>query len=85
MLLTISTSHRPATDLGYLLHKNPSLVQSVDLAFGTARVFYPQASEDRCTAALLLALDPTALARGRLERQLWRISSTTGPTPCPRS
>ncbi|WP_369293466.1 hypothetical protein, partial [Nocardioides sp.] len=23
MLLTVSTSHQPATDLGYLLHKHP--------------------------------------------------------------
>ena len=23
MLLTITTTHRPATDLGYLLHKHP--------------------------------------------------------------
>jgi len=65
MLLTISTNYRPATDLGYLLHKNPHRVQGVDLAFGTARVFYPQASEERCTAALLLEIDPIALARGR--------------------
>ena len=65
MLLTISTNYRPATDLGYLLHKNPYRVQEIDLAFGTARVFYPEASEERCTAALLLEIDPIALARGR--------------------
>jgi 3' terminal RNA ribose 2'-O-methyltransferase Hen1 len=65
MLLTISTSHQPATDLGYLLHKHPGKLQSVDLSHGKAHVFYPEASEERCTAALLLDLDPIDLARGR--------------------
>ncbi len=65
MLLTITTTHRPATDLGYLLHKNPARVQAVELAFGRADVFYPEASEERCTAALLLEVDPVGLVRGR--------------------
>jgi 3' terminal RNA ribose 2'-O-methyltransferase Hen1 len=65
MLLTISTTHRPATDLGYLLHKNPARLQTFDLAFGNAHVFYPEADEDRCTAALLLEIDPVGLVRGR--------------------
>ena len=65
MLLTVSTTYRPATDLGFLLHKNPARVQAFDLPFGKAHVFYPHASEDRCTAALLLDVDPVALVRGR--------------------
>jgi 3' terminal RNA ribose 2'-O-methyltransferase Hen1 len=65
MLLTLSTTHQPAGDLGYLLHKHPGKVQSFSLAFGTARVFYPEATERRCTAALLLDVDPIALVRGR--------------------
>ncbi len=65
MLLTISTTHRPATDLGFLLHKNPSRPQSVELTFGRAHVVYPEASEDRCTAALVLDIDPVGLVRGR--------------------
>src|SRR5262245_37942708 len=65
MLLTISTTHSPATDLGFLLHKNPARPQSVDLSFGTAHVFYPEADERRCTAALLLEVDPVGLVRGR--------------------
>jgi hypothetical protein len=36
MLLTISTTYQPATDLGFLLHKNPSRVQSEHLSFGKA-------------------------------------------------
>ena len=63
MLLTIATSTPPAADLGYLLHKNPDAVRSVDLAFGSATVFYPEASEERCTAALLLEVDPIRLVR----------------------
>ena len=65
MLLTISTTHRPATDLGYLLHKNPARVQEEELSFGKASVFYPEASDELCTAALLIEIDPVALVRGR--------------------
>ncbi len=65
MLITISTEHRPATDLGYLLEKHPAKLQSFELAFGRAYVFYPEASEERCTAALLLDIDPIGLVRGR--------------------
>jgi 3' terminal RNA ribose 2'-O-methyltransferase Hen1 len=65
MLLTITTEHRPATDLGYLLHKNPANTHSFDLSFGKAHVFYPEASHDRCTAALLLDVDPIGLVRGK--------------------
>jgi 3' terminal RNA ribose 2'-O-methyltransferase Hen1 len=63
VLLTVTTTHRPATDLGYLLHKHPDRVQSFSLPFGEARVFYPEATEDRCTAALLLDVDPVGLVR----------------------
>ena len=63
MLLTLTTTHRPATDLGYLLAKHPDRVQTFSLSFGAAHVFYPQASEDRCTAALLLEVDPVGLSR----------------------
>ncbi len=63
MLLTITTTHRPATDLGYLLHKHPDRLQTFDLTSGKAHVFYPEASEERCTAALLLEVDPIGLVR----------------------
>ncbi|MEK7468758.1 MAG: 3' terminal RNA ribose 2'-O-methyltransferase Hen1 [Planctomycetota bacterium] len=65
MLLTITTSSSPATDLGFLLHKNPARAQSFDLSFGKAHVFYPEATEQRCTAALLLEIDPIGLVRGK--------------------
>ncbi|MGM7648702.1 3' terminal RNA ribose 2'-O-methyltransferase Hen1 [Nocardia sp. JW2] len=63
MLLTISTTHSPATDLGYLLVKHPDRVQSFATTGGTAHVFYPHADTDRCTVALLLEIDPVELAR----------------------
>jgi 3' terminal RNA ribose 2'-O-methyltransferase Hen1 len=65
VLLTITSTSPPATDLGYLLYKHPAKVQSFDVSVGTAHVFYPQAGQDRCTAALLLEVDPIGLVRGR--------------------
>ncbi|MCA9101718.1 MAG: 3' terminal RNA ribose 2'-O-methyltransferase Hen1 [Planctomycetales bacterium] len=65
MLLTISTTHQPATDLGYLLHKHPDRCQAFNLSFGKAHVFYPEASNQRCVACLLLDVDPVALVRGK--------------------
>jgi hypothetical protein len=64
MLLTITTTYQPATDLGYLLHKNPARVQSFALSFGKAHIFYPEVSDESCTAALLLDVDPVQLVRG---------------------
>lgn len=65
MLLTLTTAHQPATDLGYLLRKNPSRSQSFSLTFGTAHVFYPVAKNEQCTVALLVEVDPVGLVRNR--------------------
>ncbi len=65
MLLTVTTTHVPATDLGFLLHKHPEKHQVFDLPFGRAHVFYPEATVERCTVALVLDVDPVALVRGR--------------------
>ncbi|HEX2476339.1 MAG TPA: 3' terminal RNA ribose 2'-O-methyltransferase Hen1 [Lacipirellulaceae bacterium] len=65
MLLSISTTYEPATDLGHLLHKHPDRFQSFELSFGRAHVFYPQASAEHCTACLLLDVDPVGLVRGK--------------------
>lgn len=62
-MLTLTTTYEPATDLGFLLHENPDSVRSEDLWFGAAHVFYPEATERRATAALLLDVDPVRLAR----------------------
>src|SRR5216684_1049149 len=65
MLLTLTCTHEPATDLGHLLRKNPARPQSFSLSFGKAHVFYPEATPERCTVALLVELDPVGLVRNR--------------------
>lgn len=65
MYLAIATTHVPATDLGFLLMKHPERAHEVELSFGRGIVFFPQADEGRCEAALILDLDPVALVRGR--------------------
>ncbi len=65
MLLLLTTTHRPATDLGYLLHKHPQRVHQVELPFGRVHVFFPEASEERCTAAVLLDVNAVELVRRR--------------------
>jgi hypothetical protein len=65
MLLTITYTGENATDLGYLLHKNPSRPQTAEFNFGKVHIFYPELSANRCTAALLLDMDPLDLVRGK--------------------
>jgi 3' terminal RNA ribose 2'-O-methyltransferase Hen1 len=65
MFLSIATTHQPATDLGYLLHKHPERLHDIQLTFGRAWVFYPDAGETRCEAALVLDVDPVGLVRGK--------------------
>ncbi|MFD0363939.1 3' terminal RNA ribose 2'-O-methyltransferase Hen1 [Nocardia sp. GCM10030253] len=70
MLLTITctppeSAAWPATDLGFLLHKNPDRVQAFEQSYGIAHVLYPEADAARCTAALVLEVDPIRLVRGR--------------------
>lgn len=78
MLLQIETTHRPATDLGYLLHKHPGRLQSRQLSFGAAHVFYPIAEEDRCQACVLLDIDPVDLVR---RRDVWAIDQYVNDRP----
>lgn len=65
LLATISYTGPNATDLGYLLHKHPAKVQSFEMSVGQAHVFYPEATDDRCTAAVLLEVDPVGLVRNK--------------------
>lgn len=65
MLLTITYNQSPATDLGYLLYKNPARIHTIELNSGKAYVFYPEVSDERCTVALLLDIDPVGLVRGK--------------------
>ena len=89
MLLTITLTEPPATDLGFLLHKHPDRLQSFAVSAGEAHVFYPEAAGRRCTVALLLEIDPVGLVRGAggpgraaaaRRRSLSPNTSTTGPT-----
>jgi 3' terminal RNA ribose 2'-O-methyltransferase Hen1 len=73
MLLTITNLKEPATDIGFLLHKNPVRCQDLKLNFGKAYVFYPEATRKKCTAALLLDIDPISMVRGK------EGSRTSGP------
>ena len=81
MLLTIATTHRPATDLGHLLHKHPDRVQSFGVPFGEAHVFYPEAGEERCTAALLLEVDPVGLVRRGRGRGTFALAQYVNDRP----
>jgi 3' terminal RNA ribose 2'-O-methyltransferase Hen1 len=74
MLLTITTTYKNATDLGYLLHKHPDRVQSVDLSIGKAHIFYPESSAERTTVALLLDIDPIDMVKGGRNKTSNRFS-----------
>ncbi|HUO11795.1 MAG TPA: 3' terminal RNA ribose 2'-O-methyltransferase Hen1 [Caulobacteraceae bacterium] len=65
MYLSVATTQRPATDLGFLLHKQPGRLHETELPFGKAFVFYLEASDERCEAALVLDVDPVGLVRGK--------------------
>jgi 3' terminal RNA ribose 2'-O-methyltransferase Hen1 len=65
LLVTISYSGTPATDLGFLLFKHPDKLQTFELSMGKAHVFYPEATDERCTVALMLDIDPIALVRNK--------------------
>src|SRR5688572_13297753 len=81
MLLTISTNRKPATELGFLLHKHPQRFQSFELSFGSGHVFYPEASEDRRTACLMLDVDPVEMARGRRRGDNWALAHYVNDRP----
>ena len=81
MLLTISTTHVPATDLGYLLHKHPERCQSFNMSFGQAHVFYPEVSEQRTSAALLLDVDPVGMVRGKNREQNFLLGQYVNDRP----
>ena len=81
MLLTLTTTRAPATDLGYLLHKNPAKLQSFPLGFGVARVYYPEAGPDRCTACLLLEVDAVGMVRGKNPDQNFLLSQYVNDRP----
>ena len=54
-----------ATVLGYLVHKHPAKVQTFSAPVGDIHVFYPEATPERCTVAVLLEVDPVGLVRNK--------------------
>jgi len=81
LLLTITTTHRPATDLGFLLHKHPDRFQSFNLSFGQVHVFYPEVSPDCCTACLLLDVDPVGMVRGKKTNSNFQVDQYVNDRP----
>ena len=81
MLLSITTTHEPASDLSYLLHKHPDRFQSFNLSFGNAHVFYPMVSEEQCTACLLLDVDPVGMVRGKGRQQSFLLDQYVNDRP----
>ena len=81
MLLSISTAHQPAGDLGYLLHKHPDRFQSFELSFGKAHVYYPDVKADRCTACLMLDVDAVGMVRGRNPDQNFLLAEYVNDRP----
>jgi 3' terminal RNA ribose 2'-O-methyltransferase Hen1 len=71
------TSHRSRL----LLHKHPDRFQSFDLSFGQAHVFYPEATEDRCTACLLLDVDPVGMVRRKGRDQSFLLGHYVNDRP----
>ena len=69
MLVSLTSTTPVATDLGYLLHKHPDRVRSVDAGFGRAHVFYPEATAPRCTATTYVEVDAFGPARHRQHRR----------------
>ena len=68
MLLTITTTHQPATNLGFLLHKHPDRLQAVDLTIGRAHIFYPESTLEKATIALLLDIDSIDMVKKSKKR-----------------
>ncbi|MBX9580099.1 MAG: 3' terminal RNA ribose 2'-O-methyltransferase Hen1 [Gemmataceae bacterium] len=81
MLLSVTTTRRPAADLGYLLHKHPARFQSFDLSFGQAHAYFPEVADDRCTGCLLLDVDAVGLIRGRNPDQDFLLAQYVNDRP----
>ena len=81
MLLSITSTHRPATELGYLLHKHPDRFQSFDMSFGKVHVYYPEVGDERCTACLLLDVDSVGMVRGKNPDQNFLLAQYVNDRP----
>lgn len=81
MLLTITSTHSPANELGYLLHKHTDRFQSFALSFGRAHVYYPEVGADRCSACLLLDVDAVGMVRGKNPDQNFMLAQYVNDRP----
>lgn len=81
MLLTITTTHQPAHDLGFLLHKHPERFQSFDMSFGKVHVYYPEVSAEQCSACLLLDVDAVGMVRGKNADQNFLLAQYVNDRP----
>jgi 3' terminal RNA ribose 2'-O-methyltransferase Hen1 len=81
MLLTITTTHQPAHELGYLLHKHPERFQSFDMSFGKVHVYYPEVSAERCSVCLLLDVDAVGMVRGKNADQNFLLAQYVNDRP----
>ncbi len=81
MLLTITSTHSPANELGYLLHKHTDRFQSFELSFGKAHVYYPEVGADRCSACLLLDVDAVGMVRGKNPDQNFLLAQYVNDRP----
>lgn len=81
MIFNIATTHRPATDLGFLLHKNPARAHAFNLNSGRAHVFYTQATPEDCEATLLVETDPVNLVRGKSRDTAWSLGQYANDRP----
>ena len=81
MLLQITTTHKPATDLGFLLHKHPDTFKSINLSIGKAHIFYPESSIDKTTIAVLLDIDPIDMVRGRNRSKKFSLGQYVNDRP----
>lgn len=81
MLLTITTTHPPARDLGHLLGKHPDRTQTFTLSHGVAHVCFPEATDERCTAALVLDIDPIGLVRRPAGDEGFALAQYTNDRP----
>ena len=73
MLVSLTSTTPDATELGFLLHKHPDRLRSVDVGFGRAHVFYPEATPDRCTATLFVEVDSFAASKRHPRRQSFHL------------
>lgn len=81
MLLTITYEGLSTQNLGYLLHKHPFRPQEFLLPMGKAYVFYPEVSDTKTTAALLLDLDPLSISRGKPGSRYRKLSDYVNDRP----